>query len=63
MFSNTCGCGCEQNSECLDMMDCTPTGGACDEDLGARFPYANVTTGSRQATLARLEGAQASGIP
>lgn len=39
MFSNECGCGCEQSAECPVEMDCSPMSGTCNEPLAARCPY------------------------
>jgi hypothetical protein len=46
MFTNACGCGCEQSSECPDTFTCTPDPATmktnCDPTLMARCPYSAV---------------------
>jgi hypothetical protein len=46
MFSNACGCGCEQSDECPNSFDCTGPGtmmGTCDPALMAKCPYSEIT--------------------
>jgi hypothetical protein len=42
-FTNECGCGCEQSTECPETIDCTPMSGSCNEPLAARCPYTVVS--------------------
>jgi hypothetical protein len=48
MFSNECGCGCEQSDECPNSFDCSPAGMAnmlsCDRTLMQRCPFSTVLT-------------------
>jgi hypothetical protein len=48
MFSNECGCGCEQSVECPNEFDCSAAGMAgmlsCDAALMERCPYSEVLT-------------------
>jgi hypothetical protein len=45
-FTNDCGCGCEQGTECPDVFDCTPdpmTGkAACDATAMVRCPFSTI---------------------
>ncbi len=46
MFTNACGCGCEQSDQCPDFFDCMPGGvpmtADCDPTLEAMCPYSTV---------------------
>jgi hypothetical protein len=46
-FSDSCGCGCEQSTDCPNEFDCTPDPMTmqtnCDPGLMARCPYSSVT--------------------
>jgi len=43
MFTNDCGCGCQQSTDCPNVFDCTPDPATmksnCDAALVARCPY------------------------
>ena len=40
-FSNSCGCGCEQDASCPQYIDCMPPAPNCDE-LKKKCPYSGV---------------------
>jgi hypothetical protein len=40
-FSNSCGCGCEQDASCPQWFDCKPPA-PCDPDLLEKCPYSGV---------------------
>jgi hypothetical protein len=45
MFSNDCGCGCEQDASCPDFVDCMPGSDpkpGCSEEERARCPYTDI---------------------
>jgi hypothetical protein len=46
---NTCGCGCEQSTDCPNEFDCTPDPKTmlddCDAALMARCPYSKFNSG------------------
>jgi len=48
VFTNECGCGCEQSVECPDSFDCSPAGMmnmlSCDQSLIDRCPYSQILT-------------------
>jgi hypothetical protein len=45
MFSNDCGCGCEQDASCPEFVDCMPGGDpnpGCSSEERARCPYTDI---------------------